>query len=302
MSSLAIVLIILSAFMHAGWNLLSKSQIPSSSFFGVACLTGAILFSPTLILYQDQMTSIPLNIWGFLILTGFFQALYYASLAGAYRNGDISVAYPISRSAPIIVVTVTTLIFGHGDQVSNICVAGILLVVTGCFLIPLERFTEFHLKKYLNPSCGLALLAAAGTSGYSLIDDEALRQLRTFFQTSMGNTEISILYICLEAAMSALWLFLFVVFRSRGRRNLIRVVTTGIGKACLAGIGIHLTYVIILISLAFVDNVTYVVGFRQLSIPLGVTLGILILKEKPFLPKITGVVIMFTGLIMIAVG
>ncbi len=56
------------------------------------------------------------------------------------------------------------------------------------------------------------------------------------------------------------------------------------------------------ISLAFVDNVSYVVGFRQLSIPLGATLGVLVLKEAPHAPKIAGVAIMFVGLILVALG
>jgi drug/metabolite transporter (DMT)-like permease len=253
-------------------------------------------------MYFNTATQFPLQVWGFLIITGLFQATYYASLAGAYRNGDISIAYPISRSTPIIVVSVVTLILGRSDQLSEICVFGIILVVTGCFIIPLKKFTDFHLKNYFNLTCSFALLAAIAASGYSIIDDEALRQLRMNANINIGNTEITILYFFFEAVSASFCLLLFVVVRNKGRSDLIQVMKTNIHNAVIVGIGIHVTYLIVLISLAFVSNVTYVVGFRQISIPLGTVLGILILKEIPYMPKIFGVIIMFTGLMMVAVG
>jgi drug/metabolite transporter (DMT)-like permease len=303
MSLIAISLIILSAFMHAGWNLFSKRQHPSAAFFLVASLAGAVLLAPVLILYHGTVaTHIPARVWGLLLSTGFFMALYYISLAGAYRSGDISVAYPLARSSPVIVVTIVTLILGRGDQVSSLCVGGIILVVAGCFLIPLQRFRDLRLKHYLNSTCGLALLAAVGTSGYSILDDEALRLLRTNAQLTIGDTQITLVYACLEALVTSLWLALFVACRRSGRASLSQVLRAKKKPAVLAGVAIFLTYAIVLISLAFVDNVSYVVGFRQLSIPLGATLGVLVLKEAPHAPKLVGVAIMFVGLILVAMG
>jgi len=303
MSLAAIVLVVLSAFMHAGWNLLSKRQHPSASFFLVASIAGALMFAPALVLYRHTLLHhIPARVWMLLLISGFFLALYYISLAGAYRAGDMSVAYPLARSSPVIVVTVVALILGRGDQISPICVGGIILVVGGCFLIPAQRFRDLRLKNYLNPVCGLALLAALGTSGYSIVDDEALRQLRSNAQVTIGNTQMTLLYACLEALAASLWLALFVVLRRSGRSSLTRVLRTNRRHALLAGVAIYLTYAIVLVALAFADNVSYVVGFRQLSIPLGATFGILVLGESPHAPKIAGVVIMFIGLILVAVG
>jgi uncharacterized membrane protein len=303
MSTLAIILIVISAFMHAGWNLLSKSQRPTAAFFLIASLAGALLLSPTLILYRDTILhGISSQVWLLLFMTGFFMALYYIALAGAYRAGDISVAYPLARSSPVIVVSIVTLILGRGDQLSAKCIAGIILVVGGCFLVPLQHFSDLRLKNYLNATCGLALIAAIGTSGYSILDDEALRQLRTNTQITIGNLQVTLLYACLEAFITFFWLSLFVAIRRKSRSNLSHLLQTNKRHAVLTGIAIQLTYIIVLISLAFVDNVSYVVGFRQLSIPLGVVLGIFILKEKSHVPKLAGVTIMFVGLILVATG
>ncbi len=301
MSSLAIMLVILSAFIHAGWNLLSKRQHPSASFFLIASLAGALMLSPVLIVYGSMVvTDIPARIWLFLIASGFFLALYYISLAGAYRAGEMSVAYPLARSSPVIVVSVVTLMLGRGDQVSALCVAGIVLVVLGCFLIPLKRLGDLRLKNYCHPICGLALLAAIGTSGYSIVDDEALRLLRT--RLAIGNTQTTLVYAGLEALSASAWLFLFVVLRRSGRSSLNLLLRTQKRFAVLAGVAIYFAYALVLISLAFADNVSYIVGFRQLSIPLGAILGIVILKEVPHGLKIAGVIVMFVGLILVAIG
>ena len=303
MSLVAIILVLVSAFMHAGWNLLSKRQHPAAAFFFVTSLTGALMFAPTLVLYRDTLVHhIPGRVWMLLLFTGFSMALYYIALAGAYRAGDMSVAYPLARSSPVIVVTIVTLMLGRGNQVSPLCVAGCILVVGGAFLIPLKRFGDLRWNHYLNRTCSLALLAAFGTAAYSMADDEALRLLRTQAQATLGNTPMTLLYACLEALSVSLWLALFIACRPKSRQNLGQVLRTNKWPAVLAGIIIHLTYGLVLIAMAFASNVSYVVGFRQLSIPLGAILGVLVLKEAPHAPKLAGVAIIFVGLVLVAMG
>lgn len=303
MSILAIILVLISAFMHAGWNLISKIQFPSTAFFLVASAAGTLLLSPVLLFFWDTIAhGISFKVWGYIFLTGLFMALYYIALAGAYRAGEISIAYPIARSSPVIVVTVVTLFLGRGDQVSGLCIAGIGLVVAGCFLIPLRKFTDLHLKNYFNATCGLAFLAAIGTSGYTILDDEALRILRTSPQIAIGNTGVTLVYAFLEAAIASVWLFLYVMATQKGRSQLKFLLGHNKKKAVLTGIAIQVTYGIVLISMAFVSNVSYIAGFRQVSIPLGAALGILVLKEKLYPPKFAGIVIMFIGLLFLALG
>ena len=72
--------------------------------------------------------------------------------------------------------------------------------------------------------------------------------------------------------------------------------------ATAAGVAIYVAYALVLVAMAFVDNVSYVVGFRQLCIPLGAAFGIGVLKEPAHKPKLVGLAIMLVGLILIAVG
>ena len=48
----------------------------------------------------------------------------------------------------------------------------------------------------------------------------------------------------------------------------------------VAGVFAALAYVLILLSMNYVTNVSFVQAFRQLSLPIGALLGSLILKEK----------------------
>ena len=51
----------------------------------------------------------------------------------------------------------------------------LFIVFCGCLLMPLTRFSEFSLKNYTGKSMRYILLAAIGTSGYTLTDSELVR-------------------------------------------------------------------------------------------------------------------------------
>jgi len=113
-TGLAIVLVAFSAAIHAGWNLPTRRSVPSTAFFLVASAVGVLLFLPVLIVRRTEPAAFPPSVWILVTVTGGFLTVYYWSLARAYRSGDMSVAYPIARSSPIIVVMLATLVLGQG--------------------------------------------------------------------------------------------------------------------------------------------------------------------------------------------
>jgi drug/metabolite transporter (DMT)-like permease len=179
---------------------------------------------------------------------------------------------------------------------------GIGMVVVGNIVLPMKRFSDFRLANYLKPSCLLGLLAACGTAGYSIIDDAALQHLRGLPMLSMGPTQVAVLYALMEGLSTCLWLALFVLPRRQGRSALVNLVATRIRPVALTGIGIYLTYPLVLISMAFVNNVSYVVAFRQISIPLGVAFGVWVFGEPRYSLKFWGAAVIFVGLVLVATG
>ena len=302
MSLTAAILLIISAVTHAGWNYISKKEHPTASFYLVANTMGVICVLPILLFYGSQILLVPRSVWIFITLSGFFLATYMAILAGAYRAGDMSIAYPLARSLPVIFVFLITLIFGEGKPLGIWGLSGIILVIAGCMILPLKTLHQLRFSNYKNLCCLLAMLAAVGIAGYTVIDDTALRHLRENPGKLWGPVDATLVYMVLEGISCSIWQLLIVACNSRERRSLNEVLNDYKGAAAITGIGIYLTYGLVLASMNFVTNVSYVAAFRQLSIPLGALFGMVLLKEPRYAPKVIGVVLIFLGLALVGVG
>lgn len=303
MSLFSVLLISLSALVHVGWNYLGKSSRSTPAAFLVASLAGALLLLPVVILLFPTVARMPSATWGLLAATGFFQALYYTALSRAYDSGELSVAYPLLRSLPIVIVTTANLVAGRVAALPPLVLVGFSAIVAGSLLLPLGRFRDLSLRSYLHPTILFVVLAAAGTSGYSLIDSSALEDFRSALSGPAAPLRAALVYSFFEALSSALWLVIPLISLRSGRSSLRAAFTReGLGGAFLMGIGISIAYTLVLASMGFVVNVSYVVAFRQLSIPLGVVAGITLLGEGRCAPKLTGTALMVIGLVLSAVG
>jgi drug/metabolite transporter (DMT)-like permease len=301
-STTAILLIVLSVVMHVGWNAVTKRQNPSAAFFLLATACGTLLLAPGLILYAERIPLIPAPVWWTLLATGFCQALYMIGLAAAYRAGDMSVAYPLARSIPPILVALAALPLGRAERIDPLCVVGIAVIAIGALLIPRQGFRYLRWSDYWTPCCALALVAAVGTAGYSLLDDHGLRLLREHPRTPFPNLEATWLYATFEGLSTALFLGLWVSLHSHERAELSSMRRSGLAAAAQTGAGMYVGYALVLGAMAFVSDVSYVVGFRQLSVPLGALVGVYLLGEPGPPAKWVGVGLCFVGLLLVAFG
>lgn len=302
MTTTAIILLIVSAITHAGWNFISKKEYPSQAFYLISNTFGVICILPILIVYWSRVPMITDAVWLYMVISGFFLAAYLATLAGAYRAGDISIAYPLIRSLPVIFVFIATLILGKSHEVSGLLIAGIILIAAGCMVLPMKAFGDFSFKAYQNLCCLLATLSAIGVAGYTIVDDEALRRLRELSEMQFGPIESTLVYMVLEGISCSIWQGIFVLCVTHEKNNISAVLKSGKSAAATTGIGIYLTWGLVLVSMNYVENVSYVAAFRQLSIPLGAIFGMTLLKEPRYLPKKIGIAAIFMGLVLAGLG
>ncbi len=295
-------MILASVLTHVAWNLIGKREDPSAAFFFLAGALGGLLLLPLLVWYGPRLDDVPLAVWRIVVGAGLFQAIYYVGLAGAYRAGDLSIAYPLARSLPPVLVVGVSFLLGHADRITTSCFFGIALVFVGGVLLPLQSFRDLRPARYRDLSVVLALLAAAGTAGYSVLDDHALRILRELRSSPFTPLEAALVYAPLEAWTSSFFLGLWVLARPGERRALARVARRSLLPAVAVGVGIYLAYGLVLISMAYVSDVSYVVAFRQLSVPLGALLGVWWLGEARSLPKLFGVLLAFGGVVLVGLG
>ncbi len=302
MSVTAAILLVISAFTHAGWNFISKREHPTQAFYLTANTIGVIFVLPILYFYRHLIPYIPPSVWVIVVMSGFFLAAYLQAIAGAYRSRDISLAYPLARSLPVIFVFILTLMLGNNHPPGRWFIAGMLLIVAGCIVLPWKVFQSFHLVNYKNLCCLLAVLAAVGIAAYTFADDIALRHLRELPGKPFSPLAGTLVYMVLEGISCSLWQGVLVALSTRERQSLPQVLQFYKGPAVLTGIGIYLTYGLVLLSMNYVSNVSYVAALRQLSIPLGALFGMALLKEPRYRPKLIGTAAIFLGLLMTAGG
>ena len=141
-------------------------------------------------------------------------------------------------------------------------------------------------------------MAAIGITSYTIIDSEALRCLGEIPGKSFNKIEASVIYLILQGLSSSFWMGAFIIFSPMERQSFTAVLRFSKGQVVLTSIGLYLGYGLALASMNYVTNVSYVAAFRQLSIPIGATFGMVILNEPRYMPKIIGVTAIFVGLVI----
>lgn len=304
MSYTAIILIIISAFMHALWNFVSKRRNPSLAYFFVAATSASVIISPLLVIHRHILTLIPVSVWSLVAATGVAQMIYFMGLAGAYKRGDISLAYPLARALPVLLVAAISLILGNGADIGPLSLVGMGLITVGCIILPLPHFQKVRPSDYFDTVYLMAFVAALGTTSYTLIDDTALQQLHDAFASQFSSSEITLLFIALQTTSTAVMLGIGSLIYPAERRQLWHILHHRrlLASGLVTGAVILGAYGLVLASMTYVTNVSYVAAFRQLSIPIGAVLGLTLQQEPPYLPKLIGIGVVSVGLVLVGIG
>ena len=302
MTATAVILISVSALMHAGWNLHLKRHYPTVGFFVVGVSCGAVCLAPILIFHHEKLAAIPGSGWALVLLGGLCHAIYFYGLATAYRLGDMSLVYPLALAVPVVLVTIVTATLGIGTPVSVQGFLGMGLVVGGCVILPMTQLSDLQWKNYVNGCCLLSFVAAIGTTGYTILDDRAQNLLRHLHDTPFSKVTTPMIYIALEGCVGTLLLATIVLCGRRHRLEVARTWRDHRMNAAIMGLMVYGTYGLVLAAMAFVDNVSYIAAFRQLSIPIGAIFGVTLLKEPRPLPKVVGIAAVMAGLAIVGAG
>ena len=302
MNITAVSLVIFSSFIHVYWNVTSKRRGASAAFFLLASLAAGVILLPCLYLERRVLPFLPPLFWILVTATGIFQTIYFAGLTRAYQNGDMSVTYPLLRAVPVVAVALISLLLQDGLEPRGWGLVGIGLVALGCLMLPLVSFRKVRFSDYLNLSCLFALLAAVGTTGYSLVDDRALRILGSQQGVNLGRAEIALLYLTVQTLSTIVFLGILVALDREERARLACSWPKDIPAAFQVCILLNSAYGLVLAAMTLSSSVSYVVAFRQLSIPLGALVGMTLQKEPRHLPRIVGVGIVSLGLVVVAIA
>ena len=101
---------------------------------------------------------------------------------------------------------------------------------------------------------------------------------------------------------TSLWMGVWLILHAPSRRAAQKQLKESPVSTAFFGVSVYATYGLILAAMAYASDISYVVTFRQISIPLGAMMGVVILKESAPKPKVLGVTLAFIGLMMVGLG
>ncbi len=276
----AILLLLLSASLHALWNLLLKKSQEKYIAMGWQVILGGV-FALFLLIFTGLP---PRSMWLFASVSIALEAVYFILLSNAYSDHDFSLVYPIARGTAPAFLGLWSVLLLH-ERPSPGGMFGIGLIVCGMVIIGttslLQSQKRLHLKGVL-----VALAVALTISLYTLVDGTAVKN---------GPP--------LPYAMT---MFLFVPFltttynlRRYGWKQFAAAWNGPRTPLILAAILGVVAYLLALLAYAFAP-LSYSGAIREVSVVIGTFLGWQFLGEKMGGTRLFGSIVIFVGILIIA--
>lgn len=255
--TLPVTLAVLGAgFLHALWNAMLKAS------GGDPQLDMALIVAGTCVVAAACLPFVPAPAgaaWPYMAASAIVHFGYYVTLAGAYRRGDLSFAYPLMRGVAPLVVTLLGILF-LGEHPSSSTLTGIVLISLGILVI-----AWYAGGRHTAASAGWALANAVIIAMYTLVDGAGAR--------ASGSAAGYVVWLCfLEGFPYLGW-----IAATRGRAALAYLPPRwrrGIagGAASLAAYGIALWAMTR-------APVAVVAALREVSVLFAAAIGAIVLKE-----------------------
>jgi drug/metabolite transporter (DMT)-like permease len=321
----AIILILLAAFSHAGWNLLAKrlSAFDAVAYLWLAGLCSIALYAP--LAFIVAAAGRPRIGWpqlGCMAASAGLHLAYFLLLQRGYRLGDLSLVYPLARGTGPILSSLAAVLF-FGERPGPAGIAGILLVGAGVFLLglPARRPATVPATPASPATSGTAApaatsgtAAAAATSGPQMISARSLTAVWFGLATGLfiagytlwdkqGVSALGIPPLIYnwgeEVGRAAL---LTPLALRAHRRDTLRVLwTTRRAYVLVCAALMPLSYILVLTALRFSD-VSAIAPAREISVLIGVGIGGRLLAEGGLRRRLFAAAAIAGGVIAIALG
>jgi uncharacterized membrane protein len=282
MPTAALILLFLSASMHAAWNFLLKSAEEKYVAMGWQVILSGI-FSLVLIFFTGLP---PRSMWFFAVLSMILEAIYFILLCIAYSDHDFSLVYPIARGAAPALLVLWSAIFLR-EQLTTAGYLGLALITAGMMVIGATTLLQStgekpHLRGILT-----ALAVAWIISTYTFIDGIAVKN---------GPA--------LQYGLSMFVMVPFVttpyIVNRYGWSSFGRVWNNNRGYLLVGGVLGLIAYMLALFAYT-IAPLSYSGAIREVSAVIGAFLGWRFLKEEMGGVRVAGSAIVFIGVMVIAV-
>jgi drug/metabolite transporter (DMT)-like permease len=214
------------------------------------------------------------------------EAIYFGLLSFAYNDNDFSLVYPVARgTAPALVAVWTALFLREIPSAGGFI--GIFLVVCGLVIIGATSLFQNHTKQPQFRGIAIALSIALIISIYTLVDGFAVKH-GPALQYGLS------LFILIPVLTTPL------IVQHYGFNPMVKAFRAQPGRLILVGILGIVAYLFALFAYS-IAPVNYSEAIREVSVVIGAFAGWYFLGEKLGKIRILGAVVIFAGIVMIAI-
>ncbi|MCM2265908.1 MAG: EamA family transporter [Desulfuromonadales bacterium] len=289
MSTLALLLIIISAVMHAFWNLLVKRSRDKTVFIWWMFIASGLLMNLALP-FAGSFPPMDARLFGLVVAGSACFVLYHLFNGRAYRSGDLSLTYPLSQTSMLWVPLWGALILD--ERFTWPGVAGIALIIAGVWCVQLRalawREAIRPLRNLGDPAVQAALAAGFIYSIGSIIDKTGVTGYDPFHFTYL-------LVVCMFLLMS------LNLARPRYHGRILAEWRHSRALILLSGPVMMGSFMTFRYGLKLAP-VSYAVPVRQVSILVGVLIGTLFLGEECGRIRVVAALLILVGVALIRLG
>ena len=167
MSLEVMIIVLFSAVLHASWNALIRSSF-NKFHYTVLIVLGAGVWT----LFFLPMIPFPaIESWPYLAVSVLIHVVYFTLVAFSYRNGELSLIYPLMRGVTPVLSMIAAVTFIKefptiGGWIGVLLISCGILALTGDSL----RSGSFHVS-----SMSFALINACVIVSYTIVDGQGVR-------------------------------------------------------------------------------------------------------------------------------
>jgi drug/metabolite transporter (DMT)-like permease len=285
-SPTAIVLVVVAAFAHAGWNTSAKrAGAGGSVFVWLYAVMSVALLVPVVVVELLVTGRTPDPSWALALgISGLLHSAYFVLLQRGYADGDMSVVYPLARgTGPLLSVLIAVVVLG--ERPGWVALAGALAVVTGVFVIGGGAVAGGG-RRWVG--VGYGVVTGITIAGYTLWDAHSVTTLAV----------PPVVQLCGSVVVETVVLAPVVLAK---RAELTRQWREHRWDAAVVAVLSPLAYILILYALR-IAPIAVVAPARELAIVVGGVIAWRVLHEPNPGRRLAGAAIVLAGVFALAVG
>ncbi|VVE27647.1 multidrug DMT transporter permease [Pandoraea cepalis] len=253
-----VLLVLLSALMHATWNAFLHASPDRVWQVGMMAVPQGLAAVAGIV----WLPLPPVQVWPLILLSAGAQVAYTAALIRAYRVGEFGQIYPIARGISPLLISGAALLLA-GEWPTAMAAWGIVGICAGILTLALRG------RRFSGDSVPAALLTGVFIAAYTIVDGFGVR-------LSNGNGFGYLAWAYLFASVPVIG----AVAKWRGGwRGMFIAPRRRVAEALGAGIVAQCAYAMVVFALQYLP-MGVVSALRESSAIIAVLLGWLFLREK----------------------